>query len=148
MNRSTVNQVPEGYIALHCIQEGSKLRVRVDPRDSQNYSPQVNIQFPRALRHDGAQFVVPLPLAISAGGRGKTFYRVRKAEIKILVVKTSVEKVFGDKNDECCVCLGNEVGVIFAPCGHYAVCEDCGPRMDKCPLCRQVVATLIDPADL
>ncbi|XP_042813480.1 baculoviral IAP repeat-containing protein 3 isoform X2 [Panthera tigris] len=36
----------------------------------------------------------------------------------------------------CKVCLDREVSVVFIPCGHLAVCQDCAPPLRKCPICR------------
>nr|XP_060460535.1 baculoviral IAP repeat-containing protein 3-like isoform X1 [Panthera onca] len=36
----------------------------------------------------------------------------------------------------CKVCLDREVSVVFIPCGHLVVCQDCAPPLRKCPICR------------
>ncbi|XP_017148642.1 death-associated inhibitor of apoptosis 2 [Drosophila miranda] len=36
----------------------------------------------------------------------------------------------------CKVCLDEEVGVVFLPCGHLATCNQCAPSVAICPLCR------------
>ena len=64
-----VNEVGSG-VELHCIREGGKLRVKVM---SEGYDLTINIQFPRAIRAEGARYVVEgLELSSDA-----TFYRVR-----------------------------------------------------------------------
>ncbi|WP_323253091.1 WGR domain-containing protein [Spirulina sp. CCNP1310] len=64
-------------ILLRCIQEAGKLRVRVV---SPGYQPDWNVQFPRNLREEGAQYIVT-ELRESAQG---SFYRVY-GEIKKFV---------------------------------------------------------------
>ncbi|WP_375476078.1 VWA domain-containing protein [uncultured Nostoc sp.] len=64
-----VNEVGSG-VELHCVREGGKLRVKVM---SKGYDLTINIQFPRAIRAEGARYVVEgLELSSDA-----TFYRVR-----------------------------------------------------------------------
>ncbi|MBN3960125.1 VWA domain-containing protein [Nostoc sp. NMS8] len=64
-----VNEVGSG-VELHCVREGGKLRVKVV---SEGYDSTKNIQFPRAIRAEGARYVVEgLELSSDA-----TFYRVR-----------------------------------------------------------------------
>ncbi|MEH2321436.1 vWA domain-containing protein [Nostoc sp.] len=64
-----VNQVGSG-VELYCVREGGKLRVKVI---SEGYDSTKNIQFPRAIRAEGARYVVE-GLELSSDG---TFYRVR-----------------------------------------------------------------------
>ncbi|MEH2289698.1 vWA domain-containing protein [Nostoc sp.] len=72
-----VNEVGSG-VELHCVREGGKLRVKVM---SEGYDLTKNIQFPRAIRAEGARYVVE-GLELSSDGfanaKGeRTFYRVR-----------------------------------------------------------------------
>ncbi|MHC5766664.1 MAG: vWA domain-containing protein [Nostoc sp.] len=64
-----VNEVGSG-VELHCVREGGKLRVKVM---SEGYDSTKNIQFPRAIRAEGARYVVE-GLELSSD---RTFYRVR-----------------------------------------------------------------------
>ncbi|MEH1855071.1 MAG: VWA domain-containing protein [Nostoc sp.] len=64
-----VNEVGLG-VELHCVREGGKLRVKVV---SEGYDSTKNIQFPRAIRAEGARYVVE-GLEPSSDA---TFYRVR-----------------------------------------------------------------------
>lgn len=65
---STTAEIGTG-IELHCIREGGKLRVKVI---SDGYDNTKNIQFPRAIRAEGARYVVE-NLELSKNG---SFYRV------------------------------------------------------------------------
>lgn len=36
----------------------------------------------------------------------------------------------------CKICLDEEVGVVFLPCGHLCCCVNCAPAVNLCPICR------------
>ncbi len=64
-----VNEVGSG-VELYCVREGGKLRIKIV---SEGYDSTKNVQFPRAIRAEGARYVVEgLELSSDA-----TFYRVR-----------------------------------------------------------------------
>ena len=63
-----VNEVASG-VELHCIRERGKLRIKVVAND---YDSSKNVQFPRAIRAEGARYVVE-GLELSNDG---TFYRI------------------------------------------------------------------------
>lgn len=65
----TVTEVGSG-VELCCIREGGKLRIKVI---SEGYDETKNVQFPRAIRAEGARYVVE-GLELSSDG---SFYRVR-----------------------------------------------------------------------
>ncbi|XP_040567805.1 death-associated inhibitor of apoptosis 2 [Lepeophtheirus salmonis] len=37
---------------------------------------------------------------------------------------------------QCKICMDNEIGVVFLPCGHLICCTSCAPALQDCPLCR------------
>ncbi|XP_042538921.1 baculoviral IAP repeat-containing protein 2 [Dipodomys spectabilis] len=39
----------------------------------------------------------------------------------------------------CKVCMDREVSVVFIPCGHLVVCQECAPSLRKCPICRGII---------
>ncbi|XP_059082806.1 baculoviral IAP repeat-containing protein 7-A-like [Tigriopus californicus] len=39
----------------------------------------------------------------------------------------------------CKICMDNEIGVVFLPCGHLICCVQCAPALKDCPLCRQSI---------
>ncbi|XP_055345902.1 uncharacterized protein LOC129593553 [Paramacrobiotus metropolitanus] len=41
-----------------------------------------------------------------------------------------------DSKGKCCVCLDEDVCMLFVPCNHLCVCEECSKMMDDCPYCR------------
>jgi len=45
--------------------------------------------------------------------------------------------------ETCSICLDDVPNVILAPCGHKCVCASCCRHIDKCPLCRQAVTTIV-----
>lgn len=46
-----------------------------------------------------------------------------------------------DVIDECLVCSDLKRDMLFKPCGHVACCSVCAPRVKKCLICREHVAT-------
>ncbi len=71
-------------IELHCVREGGKLRVQVL---SEGYEEARNVQFPRALRAEGARYTVEA-LVLSSNG---SFYRV-EGDISRLVKSGEVDQ--------------------------------------------------------
>lgn len=45
------------------------------------------------------------------------------------------------RNVECKICMQEEVGVVFLPCGHLLSCVICAPALSNCPLCRQTITS-------
>ncbi|KAG8229322.1 hypothetical protein J437_LFUL007130 [Ladona fulva] len=43
----------------------------------------------------------------------------------------------------CKVCLDNEVGVVFLPCGHLVSCVHCAPSLKDCPVCRRSIGACV-----
>eukprot|EP00112_Aurelia_sp_Birch-Aquarium-sp1_P026508 Seg943.6 transcript_id=Seg943.6/GoldUCD/mRNA.D3Y31 product="E3 ubiquitin-protein ligase XIAP" protein_id=Seg943.6/GoldUCD/D3Y31 len=41
----------------------------------------------------------------------------------------------------CKICMDEQVGVAFHPCGHLLTCPNCSVGMKQCPLCRAVIET-------
>ena len=39
----------------------------------------------------------------------------------------------------CNICMDNEIGVVFTPCGHLITCVNCAPLFKDCPVCRQYI---------
>ncbi|GLV43984.1 Death-associated inhibitor of apoptosis 2 [Carabus blaptoides fortunei] len=39
----------------------------------------------------------------------------------------------------CKICMDNEIGVVFLPCGHLTTCVNCAPSLKDCPVCRSVI---------
>ncbi|KAI8116126.1 Death-associated inhibitor of apoptosis 2 [Lucilia cuprina] len=39
----------------------------------------------------------------------------------------------------CKVCLDEEVGVVYLPCGHLVTCVQCAPGVNQCPMCRTTI---------
>ena len=114
-------------IRLKCFKIGSRLRVRIV---SPGYNNDANCQFPRAIREEGREYIVPSSaISFSEGSNRKFFYRVKKNEIQVLGVDDTsnieIDRVYGDEDidTECNICMSNEKDVVFAPCGHYCCCN-------------------------
>ncbi|KAL9702341.1 hypothetical protein quinque_005859 [Culex quinquefasciatus] len=42
--------------------------------------------------------------------------------------------------DECLLCSDQKRDTVFKPCGHVVCCDNCGPRIKKCLICRESVS--------
>ncbi|OWF52348.1 E3 ubiquitin-protein ligase XIAP [Mizuhopecten yessoensis] len=49
------------------------------------------------------------------------------------------EKPILRTKNKCKICLGEDACVMFLPCQHVICCNECGPVLYKCPVCRQVI---------
>ncbi|XP_066156172.1 death-associated inhibitor of apoptosis 1-like [Euwallacea fornicatus] len=58
---------------------------------------------------------------------------------KEVVIKNcdSDEESQGDVKTLCKICLQQEVGVVFLPCGHIVSCVECSSALKSCPVCRK-----------
>lgn len=59
---------------------------------------------------------------------------------------TSKNNSVGNNNkptslEECLVCSDAKRDTVFKPCGHVSCCETCAPRVKKCLICRETVAS-------
>lgn len=43
----------------------------------------------------------------------------------------------------CKICMDNEVGIVFLPCGHLASCVNCAPNLQDCPVCRTAIKATV-----
>ncbi|KAF4516795.1 hypothetical protein B566_EDAN004634 [Ephemera danica] len=43
----------------------------------------------------------------------------------------------------CKVCLDEDVGVVFLPCGHLITCVKCAPNLAHCPMCREKIQATV-----
>lgn len=131
-------------VKLRCVTEGRKLRVKII---SKGYNPNANCQFPRDIRVDGREYLVPEEdISFSKNAQMKFFYRVKKTNIQIVQKEVDISKltVYEDEETtECCVCLSEEKDTIFYPCGHYHCCNDCAKKLKDCPICRTNIEQLV-----
>jgi hypothetical protein len=146
------SQVPTGApneVILKCVQQGSKLRVRIVTKGFYN---DANCQFPKNIRKVGRMYKVHVrDVVLASGSSGRYFYRV-KSGITVLddkdVTVTSII-VFEDKTDtDCAVCLCVPKTTVIVPCGHFYTCMPCAQKLDKCPICRGDIQKLIDKTSM
>lgn len=134
-------------VRLKCVTEGHRLRVKIISR---GYNSEANCQFPRDIRKDGREYLVPVSDVTFSEMNCKFFYRIGRKKIQIVddVTKLACDlnqlKIYGnvtdDQQQECCICFCNcncNQMVVFAPCGHYCCCLTCSGKVNKCPLCRR-----------
>ncbi len=59
------------------------------------------------------------------------------------LISTTLSSVAGSSGLDCCICLSANKCVLFLPCKHICVCEDCGltrlPPLTNCPVCRETI---------
>jgi hypothetical protein len=146
------NVMPTGKaneVILKCVQQGSKLRVRIVTKGFYN---DANCQFPKSIRKAGRMYKVHISnVVLASGSSGRYFYRVNSG-IEVLndkeVTVTSVT-VFEDKSDsDCAVCLCVPKTTVIVPCGHFYTCMPCAQKLDKCPICRGDIQKLIDKTSM
>jgi hypothetical protein len=133
-------------IKLKCVKECGRLRVKIL---SPGYSPDANCQFPRDIRQEGREYLVPSEDISFSEMRCKFFYRVKPKKIKVVSlddVDLKNLKIYGDEESkDCCICLTTQVDdptmvfVIFVPCGHYCCCDGCAKKLKICPMCRATI---------
>lgn len=159
-------------VFLKCVQEGSRLRVKIL---SPGYLNQTNCQFPRSIRSVGTCYTCPDTAITLVSIRGTYYYRVNKNAVTVLDrVYDSFEDYFHENpneisdnrvadskrsselpqqvftdadNPDCSICLTEGKSVIYVPCGHFVSCKDCDRNLKKrtCPICRQSISHTITP---
>ncbi|HSA76168.1 MAG TPA: RING finger protein [Nitrosarchaeum sp.] len=129
-------------VQLKCVKEGSKLRIKIV---SQGYFNDANCQFHRNIRKEGCFYTVPSS-DITLVSASKNFYRIKKNNIKIVEEHTEVvlEKVYGDDEEKCVICLVGDKEWVIVPCGHYILCGECDgavkhSHITLCPICRETI---------
>lgn len=144
-NISSADKTQKDEVRFVCLKVGSRLRIRIT---SLTYNQEANCQFPRAIRQEGRHYTAPaLDVTMSSGSNGKFFYRVKKANIKIIEEVVKVDKIFEAGNQECVVCMEADYDVVIAPCGHYCMCSVCALTIQKstgiCPICRGEIKVIV-----
>jgi|SRR5579862_364514 Zinc finger, C3HC4 type (RING finger) len=138
------------YVTAKCVSEKGKLRIKLtDP----NYNSLANCQFPRDIRVEGAEYLIPIEnITFNENNKFKFFYRIKKTGIKRVEDEKISIKIFEEGEDEkCVICFDLNKSVIFIPCGHYATCQSCSSSIKNnsndsftCPICRTVVQKAVD----
>ncbi len=47
------------------------------------------------------------------------------------------------RQDECCVCFGDQLNSVIIPCGHICCCFACAVPLQRCPICRRDIERVI-----
>ncbi|KAG8175367.1 hypothetical protein JTE90_019714 [Oedothorax gibbosus] len=64
----------------------------------------------------------------------------KETEVEEKVEVTKVDKKVEETKTvdlQCKICMDEQVGVVFLPCGHLASCPRCAQRISNCPMCRR-----------
>lgn len=68
------------------------------------------------------------------------YVKIEEMTTKTKSMERALEKLTdeGKSVPECCICVNVQDLLVFAPCGHQVVCENCVKKMRKmeCPMCR------------
>jgi hypothetical protein len=43
----------------------------------------------------------------------------------------------------CKICMDQQVGIVFLPCGHLVSCTRCATALSNCALCRQPIKAVV-----
>ena len=143
-----IHKMESNVVRLKCVEEKGKLRVKII---SQGYHHDANCQFPRDIRQEGNEYIVPASDIKFSEMRCKFFYRVKKGNIQIINQSEITNlKIFKDDDDSsnCCICLTGSPEVIFYPCGHYYCCQTCGNSVGNCPICRALITQRVTKEQL
>lgn len=134
-------------VLLKCVKEGGKLRVKII---SPGYNHDANCQFPRDIRVENREYLVPVTcIKFSSGLQGKFFYKINKKDVIIKQESLTIEKIYEDEaNNECAICMSEEKAIVFAPCGHYCCCCVCAGKITSCPLCRVSILQRVERSQL
>lgn len=147
-------------IILHCIKEGSKLRIKfhsfinqANERFINVYNNRYNCMFPKDIRVVGRFYKVPdadIRLASKAGS--SHYYSIKRTNIlvmteeevrQLLTPQTVVQPIKVFDAGECVICLSVATSITFIPCGHRCVCATCNGMLkqsgNKCPVCREKI---------
>lgn len=136
-------------VLLKCVKTGSKLRVRIV---SPGYFNDSNCQFPRDLRVEGRMYKVPPEaITLAESKNGNYFYRIKKGQIDIFndpdLLKTMT--IFEDASlSECAICFEAPKDSVIVPCGHFYTCKPCSAKLQKCPICRGGITSIIDKSQM
>lgn len=143
------------FVYLKCVKEFGKLRVKVT---TTGYYKEANTQFPKDIRQEGRRYKVKMSDISMVQTRGKYFYTVkRKSNIIILnddeldetMIDLSKIKIHTDENmDDCIICMDNKKEIVFMTCGHFYTCNECSLKVNKCPICRNMISKRIKKEDI
>lgn len=62
----------------------------------------------------------------------------RFTTLENLFAKMIQQRIQQHHEKQCCkICLDEEIGTIFLPCGHVLACTTCAKNFKKCPICRK-----------
>ena len=71
-------------------------------------------------------------------GKGwKFIHDVRREMILLSTNSTGIERQPG--YPKCVICLTNDMGAIYFPCGHACTCRQCGASVSDCPMCKNKI---------
>lgn len=149
--REKLSRTGSGFISADALIEAT-LNLQRDEEDINAESesppvPQAMSNFLEAILED----VVPQQSEQLQQEVVKTEVTKPKEEIKDKTVENIVNKTLSLEEENrllkearlCKICMDNEVGIVFLPCGHLASCVNCAPNLQDCPVCRSAIKATV-----
>ncbi|EDV37204.1 uncharacterized protein Dana_GF13337, isoform A [Drosophila ananassae] len=117
------------------------LEVREPPEPSAPFAPdscQATTSKAASINSDSAPAVPQAPVPVSVQEVTSLAEQMQQTSMAAPNGNLSLEEENRQLKDArlCKVCLDEEVGVVFLPCGHLATCNQCAPSVANCPMCR------------
>lgn len=141
---TSVDDVCEAVAFLqHQLEKELPQQLRVD--DSLVDTLNIKVTSVDKTGRDGDMQVVPH--AAAAGEACKKPEKTEKKTVNIVKEPSGgnleEENRFLKDQRLCKVCMDNEVGVVFLPCGHLLTCTFCAPALKLCPMCRKAIQATV-----
>jgi hypothetical protein len=141
------------YVILQCIKEKNKLRMKIL---TNSYYTNANCQCPKNIRIANMKYYVKKSNIVLTkhNNSGKYFYRINGTIIPFetnndnTIIPTTI---FNDETELICiVCFENPKNIIYNPCGHYNMCNECYSKLRKkcCPTCRKDIISILLPEQI
>ncbi|ELP87739.1 inhibitor of apoptosis 1, diap1, putative [Entamoeba invadens IP1] len=77
--------------------------------------------------------------------------RVESFPEKLVIVPSDPQDTDNGCTDDskvCRICLENQKNTVFIPCGHICSCSECASKLDKCPICRAPITSIVKTFDV
>uniref|UniRef100_A0A336LCV0 CSON007331 protein n=1 Tax=Culicoides sonorensis TaxID=179676 RepID=A0A336LCV0_CULSO len=106
-------------------------------------NPAENSEFESRGRGE-RDLITPIPSGISTARTNEitTIGEASGFQVSDSIAKDTEELTLEEENKrlkdarECKICMSNEIGVVFIPCGHLVTCVQCAVAMTSCCMCR------------
>jgi len=141
--------VPESHIMYPFYQDLiNKINESISTINTINITDLTPIEFQQLLRlgshqvaRDVSTYVVPTLARQLSQEITRTFSQrpddIPMAEPPMIPLQRSNAIVFEKEFEKlCCICMTNNIQIMYGSCRHACVCQDCAKSVNTCPLCR------------